>query len=233
MATVLCIDDDPYLTDLLQYALGRDGFSVQVAATGRDALRLLHTAPIDLCVLDVTLPDIDGFTVLSALRRFSPVPVIMLTGRVNEADIVAGYQHGADDYVVKPFSSQVLSARIKAVLRRGAKPRWMATVTAPYRLAEAVFDPQRREIVGPERVITLTARESRILHLLAHHAGHALSAQQIVEQLWDDDHEVQSSVVKTHIAHLRKKMSRLATTAHALQTVPGGGYRLHTVEETA
>jgi len=120
MGKILCVDDDPYLTDLLRYGFAREGFEVVSAATGREGLRLARTEPVDLVILDVNMPDMNGFKVLAALRAFATTPVITLTAHNQDEDVVAGFGGGADDYVTKPFSMQVLATRVKAVLRRAA-----------------------------------------------------------------------------------------------------------------
>ena len=116
MAKILCVDDDEYLTDLLRYALGQAGFDVQMAHSGRDALKLVRDESFDLIVLDNALPDIDGFKVLSSLRTFSHVPILMLTARPQDQESIAGFDQGANDYLGKPFSVQVVVNRVKAIL---------------------------------------------------------------------------------------------------------------------
>ncbi len=118
MTTILCVDDDPDLTDLLRYGLGRAGFAVASAPTGHAGLHQARAEPIDLVILDLDLPDMDGFRLLAALRAPAPLPVILLTARARDEDVIAGLEQGAADYVTKPFSMQVLLARVSAVLRR-------------------------------------------------------------------------------------------------------------------
>ena len=176
MATILVVDDDQDLTDLLRYALEREGFTVRTTHRGRDTVRMVREDTPDLIVLDVTMPDMDGFNVLSVLRTFSRVPVVMLTGRGHEEDIIVGFGHGADDYVAKPFNVQVLVARIKAVLRRATyQPGVSAPCGRSYRLGGAVFHPDANEIIGQDVSIKLTRTEGHILHLLLVHAGRVLS----------------------------------------------------------
>jgi two-component system alkaline phosphatase synthesis response regulator PhoP len=223
MASILCVDGDQYLTDLMQYALGREGFDVILAHSGKEALRLLHTDSPDLLTMDVNLPDTNGYRVLSSLRTFSQVPVLILSARAQDEDIIAGLQQGADDYMTKPFSMQVLVNRIKAILRR-------TTVQAepdggrPYRLPGAVFSPSGHEIVGPSVRIKLTPTESRILHLLVQHEGQVLSPDRIMERIWGYDCESDANVIKTHMHRLRQKIASLPGNPQPIQTLPGIGY---------
>ena len=225
MAKILCVDDDQYLTDLLRYALAREGFEVRMAHTGRDALRLIRSESLDLIILDVNIPDMNGFKVLSSLRTFSQIPVVMLTARSQDEDIIAGFGQGADDYVAKPFSVQVLINRIKAVLRRAKpQPEQLPAGSATYQIQGAVFDPELNEIVGHDVRVRLTPTESRILHLLLLHEGRALSVAYILRHIQRYDAASQPSVVKTHIRNLRTKLGRLSHGAQPIRTVRGVGY---------
>jgi DNA-binding response OmpR family regulator len=232
MAKILCVDDDQYLTDLLRYALAREGFEVRMAHTGRDALRLIRSESLDLIILDVNIPDMNGFKVLSSLRTFSQIPVVMLTARSQDEDIIAGFGQGADDYVAKPFSVQVLINRIKAVLRRAKpQPEQLPTGSATYQIQGAVFDPELNEIVGHDIRVRLTPTESRILHLLFLHEGQVLSAERIMERIWGYDSESDVNVIKTHIRHLREKISSLPHSPQPLRTLPGVGYVINQTDE--
>jgi DNA-binding response OmpR family regulator len=232
MAKILCVDDDQYLTDLLRYALAREGFEVRMAHTGRDALRLIRSESLDLIILDVNIPDMNGFKVLSSLRTFSQIPVVMLTARSQDEDIIAGFGQGADDYVAKPFSVQVLINRIKAVLRRAKpQPEQLPAGSATYQIQGAVFDAELNEIVGHEVRVRLTPTESRILHLLFLHEGQVLSAERIMERIWGYDSESDVNVIKTHIRHLREKISSLPNSPQPLRTLPGVGYVINQTDE--
>lgn len=140
---VLCVDDDIYLTDLLRYALSHDGYAVEVANTGADALRTAQADPPDVVVLDVNLPDVNGFTLCNRFRKVLHLPVIMLTARSLDTDMVTGFQQGADDYVAKPFSMQVLSYRIRAVvIRRGSAELEGGPSRTSYPLGTGTFDAE-------------------------------------------------------------------------------------------
>jgi len=232
MAKILCVDDDQYLTDLLRYALAREGFEVRMAHSGRDALRLIRAESLDLVILDVNIPDMNGFKVLSSLRTFSQIPVVMLTARSQDEDIIAGFGQGADDYVAKPFSVQVLINRIKAVLRRAKpQPEQLPAGSATYQIQGAVFDAELNEIVGHDIRVRLTPTESRILHLLFLHEGQVLSAERIMERIWGYDSESDVNVIKTHIRHLREKISSLPHSPQPLRTLPGVGYVINQTDE--
>jgi DNA-binding response OmpR family regulator len=232
MAKILCVDDDQYLTDLLRYALAREGFEVVMAHTGRDALRLIRAENLDLVILDVNIPDMNGFKILSSLRTFSQVPVIMLTARAQDEDIIAGFGQGADDYVAKPFSVQVLINRVKAVLRRAKPhPEQLPAGGSSYRIHGAVFDAELNELVGHDMRVKLTPTESRILHLLFLHEGQVLSAERIMERIWGYDSESDVNVIKTHIRHLREKIGSLPNSPSPIRTLPGVGYVVNQTDE--
>lgn len=234
MAKILCVDDDQYLTDLLRYALAREGFAVLVAHAGREALRLLRAESVDLVILDVNIPDMNGFKVLSAVRTFSQVPIIMLTARAQDEDIIAGFGQGADDYVAKPFSVQVLINRVKAVLRRAGPQRGKAVTGSPsFRIQDAVFDTALNEIVARNNMrVRLTPTESRILQLLFLHGGQVLSAERIMERIWGYDTESDVNVIKTHIRHLREKIGSLPNNPQPIRTLPGVGYMVVQTDES-
>ena len=220
---LLCVDDDQYLVDLLRYALEREGFAVQTAHTARDAMRLMRAQLPDLVILDVNMPGMYGLQVLSWLRAFSRIRVVLLTGRGQDDDIIAGFGLGADDYVAKPCSIEVLATRVKAVLRR-TRPHARPAATAGYCIYGAIFTPAKHEIVGDDVCIKLTPTESRILHLLLLHEGRTLSAAYILRHIQRYDAESQPSVVKTHIRNLRTKLGRLPQGAQPIRTVRGVGY---------
>jgi DNA-binding response OmpR family regulator len=220
---LLCVDDDQGLVELLRYAFEREGFVVQTAHTARDAMRLLRAGLPDLVILDVNMPSMNGLQMLSWLRTFSRIPVVLLTGRGQEDDIIAGFGLGADDYVAKPCSIEVLATRVKAVLRR-TRPQTRPAATAGYRIHGAIFMPAKQEIVGDDVRIKLTPTESRILHLLLLHEGRTLSVAYILRHIQRYDAASQPSVVKTHIRNLRTKLGRLPQGAPSIRTVRGVGY---------
>jgi DNA-binding response OmpR family regulator len=225
MRKILCVDDDVYLTDLLQYALGREGYSVQVANRGAKAIQLAETDPPDAVILDVNLPDANGFTLCTQFRTALHVPVIMLTARHADEDVVHGFGLGADDYISKPFNMQVLVHRLNAVLRRTYPLNANGvSLNRTYRLGPARFSPEHNEIAGAGSSTKLTPTESKILSLLASNEGKVLPAERIMEQIWGYDSESDLSVIKTHIRRLRAKIAEVVGELQVIHTVPGRGY---------
>jgi len=225
MATILLVVDDPYHGDLLRFALEREDFTVLAAPTGRAALQAVRAWRPALVLLDGDLPGGNGLAVLASLRAFSRVPVVLLTARDADADIMAGFAMGADDYVVKPFNTAVLVTRVQAILRRVQTDTTSAPVTPPHEtfaLYDAIFDPATNCIAGPTARIDLTPTESRILSLLVRHEGQALSSARIMAGTWKPTTESLAGVVKTHIYHLRAKIARLPGAPRPIRTVEGG-----------
>ena len=222
--SILCVDDDMYLADLLRYALTRVGYSVQLAHTGAAALRAAHATRPDLVIADVNLPDIDGFELCTQFRTRFGLPVIMLTARGADDDVLAGFDHGADDYIAKPFSMHVLICRVEAVVRRANPLSAEQGTRRLRRLHAGWFDTEQQEISENGATVKLTATESRILELLLTCEGQVLSADRIMDELWDYDSDTNASVVKTHIRYLRGKLATVFGDAALIETVRGLGY---------
>lgn len=221
---VLCVDDDTYLTDLLRYALSRDGYSVEVANTGADALRSVQAEPPDVVVLDVNLPDVNGFALCSQIRKTMHLPVIMLTASSLDTDMVVGFQQGADDFVSKPFSMQVLSYRIRAVIRRSAADLSGGPAKTHYQIGSGTFDAEQHLVHGSGGSVKLTPIQGKILRVLLENEGRVVSAEQLMTKVWHYDAESDVSVVKTHISNLRKKVARVLGSDEMIHTVSGLGY---------
>jgi two-component system OmpR family response regulator len=216
---LLVVDDEPRLLDLLERGLKTQGFSVQAAANADDALALAREAAPALAVLDVMMPDADGFELLEALRQVVPgLPVIMLTARSAVEDRIHGLELGAVDYVVKPFSFRELTARIRAQIRR-------ETETPPDVLAVngMRLDLFKRELESPAGVFPLSDREFNLLAFLMRHPGQSLSRSQLADGAWDAMVDMKSNMVDVYIASLRQKLP-----SGAIKTVRGIGYRLTT-----
>jgi DNA-binding response OmpR family regulator len=227
MTRILCVDDDAYLTDLLRYALTQAGYVVQVASSGADALSTGLAERPDLVLLDANLPDADGFELCARFRTSWHVPVIMLTARKADEEVLAGFESGADDYVTKPFTMQVLVYRVQAVLRRTRQDRApVQAETTLYRLPGGTFNAHTNEIAGRHGVVKVTRSEGRILHLLLSHQGQILSAEQILERVWGHETESDASVIKTHIRHLRSRIAEATGEPEVIQTMRGLGYVL-------
>lgn len=221
---VLCVDDDAYLTDLMQYALSREGYTVQIADNAAMALLAVAAQRPDLVVLDINLPDMSGFELCSRLREQYNLPVIFLSGRSTESEIVTGFTQGADDYITKPFSMHVLTYRIEAVLRRVQAAPAELRQRRLTRVLDGWFDADQGLLTRNGSTVKLTATESRIFALLLAHEGQVLSADRILDQIWDIDSETSVSVIKTHIRYLRAKLGPVFGSHEVICTVRGLGY---------
>jgi DNA-binding response OmpR family regulator len=217
---VLVVDDDDDIRLLLEELLRGAGYTVDTAEDGRAALRVFHANPCDLVILDLSMPELDGFETLERLRDLSDVPVILLTARSGEIDKVRGFRAGADDYVVKPFGRQELLARIEALLRRAPEP----THLEHYDDGAISIDYERRLVICRGLPVQLTPLEFRILDALVRHAGRVLSADQLVEHGWGHTAGVSREQVKLYVSYLRKKLGQ-ADGFQPIETVRGFGYR--------
>jgi len=218
---VLVVDDDADIRLLLEELLRGGGYEVESAADGRAALRAFHARPADLVVLDVSMPDLDGFETLERLRDLSDVPVILLTARSGEIDKVRGFRGGADDYVVKPFGRKELLARIEALLRRTPK----ATTAENYDDGVLAIDLASRLVVYRGLPVRLTPLEFRLLVAFARHRGQVLSADQLIEHGWGHSAGVSRDQVKLYVSYLRKKLGPTPDGGQPIETVRGFGYR--------
>jgi DNA-binding response OmpR family regulator len=217
---VLVVDDDDDIRLLLEELLRGAGYDVATATDGRAALRVFHTTSADLVVLDLSMPELDGFETLERLRDLSDVPVILLTARGGEIDKVRGFRAGADDYVVKPFGRQELLARIEACLRRSPE----TTHVENYDDGALSIDYAQRLVICRGLPIRLTPLEFRLLCCLVEHAGKVLSAEQLVEQVWGHAGGVSRDQVKLYVSYVRKKLGQAGGFA-PIETVRGFGYR--------
>jgi len=218
--TVLVVDDEPGILDFIEIGLDQDGIQVVRAATALAALELVRSAQPDLAIVDIGLPDLDGFELLRRIRAGSDVPVIMLTARGSLEDRVRGLETGADDYVAKPFHFEELLARVHAHLRRRSRT---PAETGELHVADLVIDRLGRRVRRGERAIELTAREFELLELLALETGHVLSKDAILERLWG--YAFDDNLVEVYIGYLRKKLDPPSGTS-VVRTVRGKGYRI-------
>jgi DNA-binding response OmpR family regulator len=218
---VLVVDDDDDIRMLLEELLRGAGYGVRTAQDGRAALRAFHENPPDLVVLDLSMPELDGFETLERLRDLSDVPVILLTARSGEIDKVRGFRAGADDYVVKPFGRQELLARIEALLRRA--PR--STHAQHYEDGALSIDYGRRLVFSRGLPVRLTPLEYRLLIAFVEHAGNVLSPDQLVEQVWGHAAGVSRDQVKLYVSYLRRKLGQARDGFEPIETVRGFGYR--------
>jgi len=216
--TIVVVDDEDNIADLVGMYLERDGFRVLKAGTGDDGLEAFKTHRPRLIVLDVGLPDLDGLEVCKRIRQTSQVPIIFLTARDGEVDRVLGLELGADDYLTKPFSPAELVARVKAVLRRTDGTPAPEVVQA----GRVAIDVGRREVRIDDTPVELTTKEFDLLRFLAERPGLAMSRQQILDGVWGYDWFGDARTVDVHIAQVRKKLGDALT----IDTVRGVGYRL-------
>jgi two-component system, OmpR family, response regulator MprA len=223
MTTILVVDDDPKINSVLSRGLRFEGYAVHVAADGPDALRVARDAALDLVVLDVMLPGMDGLEVCRRLRRGTNVPILMLTARDAVSDRIAGLDSGADDYLVKPFDFDELLARVRALLRRAQPQSGNQLAFADLRL-----DIGTRETYRGERRVDLTTREYELLLLFMRHPRQVLMREQILEQVWGDT-DMESNAIEVHIARLRDKLE-VDGASRLIQTIRGAGYALREEE---
>lgn len=218
---VLVVDDDDDIRLLLNDLLIGAGYRVETAADGRAALRVFHQNPTDLVVLDLSMPELDGFETLNRLRDLSDVPVILLTARSSEIDKVRGFRAGADDYVVKPFGRQELLARVGALLRRAPE----VERRDHYDDGAISIDYATRLVMCRGLPVRLTPLEFRLLDAFARHPGYVLSAEQLIEHCWGHEQGVSRDQVKLYVSYLRKKLGQNSDGWKPIETVRGFGYR--------
>jgi DNA-binding response OmpR family regulator len=220
MATVLLVEDDPAARQGLELALRRLGYGVRPAGTGEAALRDVREVAVDVVVLDVMLPGLDGFEVCRQLRRGGDVPIIMLTARGDDFDIVGGLEAGADDYVVKPVEPRVLDARIRAVLRRATRINSPVETHGDLMIDRASLVVRRAGLEVP-----LTPTELKLLLVLSGSPRQVFSREQLLDAVWDQDYLGDSRLVDACVQRLRAKIETDPATPRYIQTVRGFGYR--------
>jgi two-component system OmpR family response regulator len=218
---VLVVEDSVKMSALLKRGLEEEGYAVDVAATGEDAVWMATQVPNDAVVLDVMLPDLDGFEVCRRIRRAGVwSPVLMLTARDGLEDRVQGLDVGADDYLTKPFAFSELAARLRALVRRGASER-----PAILKVGDLALDPATRIVSRNDKTIDLTAKEFSLLEYFMRHPGEVLSRMQLIEHVWDFAYDGGSNVVDVYVKYLREKIDR-PFGVRSIETVRGAGYRL-------
>jgi len=222
--SLLLVDDEPRIRRVLRLALEDEGYQISEAANGLDALAALRREPPDVVLLDLMLPDRDGFTVCREIRRDSDVPVIMVTARTDSHDVVAGLEAGADDYVTKPLVAKELSARIRALLRR-VEPASSRT-SDQFVVGDLEIDVAAAEVVRDGAVLPLTRTEFKLLAELAGAEGKVCSREHLLSQVWGYGYFGDSRIVDVHIRRLRLKIEHDPATPKHLVTARGLGYRL-------
>lgn len=217
---VLVVEDEVKLASLIRRGLKDEGIGADVAIRGEDALWMAAATDYDAIVLDVMLPGIDGFEVCRRLREDEVwTPIVMLTARDAIEDRVSGLDTGADDYLTKPFDFTELFARLRALVRRGARPR-----PSVLQVADLMLDPATQEVVRGEQPIRLSAREFSLLETFMRRPGEVLSRFDLLEHVWDSDYENRSNVVDVYVRYLRAKIDEPFGT-ESIETVRGAGYR--------
>jgi len=218
---LLVVEDEQRLAAGLRKGLEAEGFAVDVAYNGTDALWMARENPFDAIVLDVMLPGANGYQVCRTLRSESNwTPILMLTAKIGVWDEVEGLDTGADDYLAKPFSYAVLVARLRALLRRGARPRPTVLEVGDLRL-----DPAARDVWRGGAQIALTPREFAILEYFLHHPGEVLSKKDILDHIWDFDFDGDPNIIEVYVRRLRTKLHR-SEERPVIETIRGAGYRL-------
>jgi two-component system OmpR family response regulator len=204
-ARILVVDDEHSIVDAVATSLGYEGFLVETAMTGRDALDIVRSTALDLVVLDVMLPDLDGFEVARRLRDEGvSVPILFLTAKTDLDDKARAFGLGADDYVTKPFSLAEIVMRVRAILRRAGGS---SGLTSELRFADLVMDVDAHQVWRGDAPIQLTATEFRLLHLFLMNPGRVLSKSQILDHVWQYDFEGESNILETYVSYLRRKLN--------------------------
>jgi two-component system response regulator RegX3 len=223
MTRVLVVEDEESFSDALSYTLRREGYEVEIAETGPDALTAFDRSGADLVLLDLMLPGLSGTEVCRELRSRSRVPIIMVTARDTEVDKVVGLELGADDYVTKPFSSRELLARVRAVLRRGGEPDELITSTVeagPVRM-----DVERHVVSVDGHQTAMPLKEFDLLELLLRNAGRVLTRGQLIDRVWGSDYVGDTKTLDVHVKRLRAKIEPDPGNPKHLVTVRGLGYK--------
>ncbi len=220
---ILVVDDEEDILELVRYNLSKDGYRVSMVMSGEEALKAARTTQPDVILLDLMLPGVDGLEVCRLLKqdpKTQHIPVIMLSAKGEEADIVTGLELGAADYITKPFSPRILLARLRAVLRRRATET--VSESAPLAIHDLVIHPGRHEVLVKGQPVDLTVTEFRLLHMLARRPGWVFTRSQIVNGVHGDDYPVSDRSVDVQVVGLRKK---LGVCGDYIETVRGVGYR--------
>jgi two-component system response regulator RegX3 len=224
---ILLVEDEPAIADAIEYALGAEGYAVEIARDGNRGLEAATSVPYDLLVLDLMLPGLSGLEICRRIRDESAVPILVLTAKDTELDRVLGLEVGADDYVTKPFSMAELVARVRALLRRrelDSRER-----RAKLRVGKLEVDLTRHEVTVDGTAVRLTPFELRLLALLASEPERAFSRLEIMRHLWDSDHVGDQRACDLHVSNIRRKIERDPLNPERLVTIRGVGYKLEPV----
>ncbi len=223
--TILVVDDEPSICEVMSLYLSRDGFKVITAGDGDEALEMVRSEHPDLILLDVMLPYRSGLEITQILRGERNTPIILLTARTDEVDRINGLELGADDYVVKPFSPREVVARVRAVLRRTGVAEKASPEAARLEIGAFCIDPGQRAVSIGDRDVELTATEFELLHFMARRPRQVFSRSQLLDNVWGSDFVADESTVTVHIRRLREKVEEDPSQPAYVQTVWGVGYR--------
>lgn len=227
---ILVVDDEWNMRNLLRIYLMKNGFEVMEARNGHEGLAMSDQYPFDLILLDVMMPDMDGWEVCKRIRQSKDTPILMLTARTETKDKVKGLTIGADDYIVKPFDPEELLARVIALLRR-SKLSKSVPVRKTITHHELQIDPEGRQVFVLEKPVEFTPKEFDLLHLLAKQPGRAFSRDTLLETIWGMDYFGDERTVDTHVKNIREKLKRASLSFNPIQTVWGVGYKFQGTEE--
>jgi DNA-binding response OmpR family regulator len=221
-ALVLVVDDDIRMLRMMKRMLELEGFQVLVASSGESSLKMFEKETPDLVLLDIMMPDMDGYTVCQRIREFSQVPIIMVTAKGDDKEKVEGLDIGADDYVTKPFSASELAARVRAVLRRvGTQEKPSSSV---FRYKDLVIDFSSHRVMVGKQELNLTSTEYRILSYISYNAGRVVTPDQLLDKVWGEEYIGAPHLLQVNIARLRKKLGDDAKNPDYILTRPGIGY---------
>jgi two-component system response regulator RegX3 len=226
--TVLVVEDEDSFVEALSVGLRREGFRVQVARDGAQALDLFDAVSPDLVLLDVMLPKVSGIDVCRQLRKRSQVPIIMVTAKGAEIDTVVGLEVGADDYVTKPYRLRELVARMRAVLRRSPRDRSLDASGDAIEVGDVALDPDRHEVVIRGSTVQLPLKEFELLELLLDNAGRVLTRETLIDRVWGSDYVGDTKTLDVHIKRLRSKVEDDPSSPTRIVTIRGLGYKFET-----
>jgi DNA-binding response OmpR family regulator len=227
--TILVIEDDPLQADVVRLLLEHNGFQPVIAIDGVEGLRRLYETQPDLVVLDLMLPNMDGWEVCRRIREMSTVPIVIMTSRNSDEEKIKGLRLGADDYIVKPFNPQELAARVSAVLRRTHLPPPAKSSVMRFAGGDLIIDPANLSVMVDGRPVELTPTEHRILLFLAEHPGQIISVEEIFTAVWGFDTDVNVNNVKWYVWRLRQKLDGDTEQSRFIFTERGAGYRFTAV----
>ncbi len=221
--TILVVDDEQNIRDLAKLYLEKEGYAVETAVDGAQALAMVNDNPPTLMVLDLMLPEVDGWEVCRRIRTDSDLPILMLTARDDDIDKIVGLEMGADDYLTKPFNPRELVARVRAILRRAEPAQTVNGLPQAKTIGDVFIDPGSREVIVHGERANLRTKEFDLLFILMEHENIVLSRDQLLDLVWGYDFYGQTRTVDVHVAHLREK---LAGSQVSIETVWGMGYKL-------